>query len=119
VSKPKKTESNEIPRCINSSNFEPAGRTSQEPKSSQNGAKEKTVAAIKEFLKQNSSGMRLPRECKECRSPMQYLDAYFWLDGTDVASVIPLPFCPVCQPDVLTSLRRRRGLGSIDIAEAS
>jgi hypothetical protein len=119
VSQPKKTPSNEIPRCINSSNFEPAGRTSQEPKSSQNGAKEKTVAAIKEFLKQNSSGMRLPRECKECRSPMQYLDAYFWLDGTDVASVIPLPFCPVCQPDVLTSLRRRRGLGSIDIAEAS
>jgi hypothetical protein len=49
---------------------------------------------------------------------MQYLDAYFWLDGVEVASKIPLPFCPVCQPDVLTSLRRKRGL-STDIDKAS
>ena len=80
--------------------------------------KQEVVDAIRKFLEQNSSSHPQPRQCGECGSSMQYLDAYFWLDGTDVASKIPLPFCPACQPDVLTSLRRKRGLPT-DIDKAS
>lgn len=72
-----------------------------------------TRDAIKEFLEQNSSGQAKPRYCSACGETMEYLDAYFWLDGTDVASLIPLPFCPVCQPDLLASLRREPGLKRI------
>jgi hypothetical protein len=69
--------------------------------------------AVKDFLKQNSSGQSKPLYCNVCGETMQYLNAYFWLDGTDVASQIPLPFCPACEPDLLTSLRRERGLDRI------
>ena len=72
-----------------------------------------TRDAIKDFLNQESSGDPKPRHCSACGETMQYLNAYFWLDGTDVASLIPLPFCPVCEADVLTSLRRKRGLERI------
>ena len=81
--------------------------------------KRNTVEAINDFLKQNSSGHPAARQCSECGSPMQYIDAYFWLDGADLASVIPLPFCPICQPDVLTALRRKRGQGCFDMDKAS
>jgi hypothetical protein len=81
--------------------------------------KRNTVEAINDFLKQNSSGHPAARQCGECGSPMQYIDAYFWLDGADLASVIPLPFCPICQPDVLTALRRKGGQGCFDMDKAS
>lgn len=70
-----------------------------------------TIHAVKNFFRQNSG--RPPRQCGKCGEPMQYMDAFFWLDGTDVASTIPLPFCPVCEPDVLTALRRKRGTDNI------
>jgi hypothetical protein len=80
--------------------------------------KREVIDAIQNFFTQNSSDRPQSRQCGECGSSMQYLDAYFWLDGVEVASKIPLPFCPVCQPDVLTSLRRKRGV-STDIDKAS
>jgi hypothetical protein len=76
-----------------------------------NREKETTIHAVENFLKQNSG--RPSRHCGKCGEPMQYMDAYFWLDGTDVASKIPLPFCPACEPDVLTALRRKRGTDNI------
>jgi hypothetical protein len=85
---------------------------------SRRAGKREVVDAIQKFLNQNSSGHPQSRQCGKCGSSMQYLDAYFWLDGVDVASIVPLPFCPVCQPDVLTSLRRKRGV-STDIDKAS
>lgn len=76
-------------------------------------AHQSTRDAIKDFLNQKSSGDPKPRHCRACGETMQYLNAYFWLDGTDVASLIPLPFCPVCEPDLLNSRRRKRGLEGI------
>jgi hypothetical protein len=76
-------------------------------------ANQTTRDAIKDFLNQKSSGGPEPRHCGACGETMRYLNAYFWLDGTDVASLIPLPFCPVCEPDLLTSLRRKRRLERI------
>lgn len=76
-------------------------------------ANQTTRDAIRDFLSQKNSGDLKPRHCSACGETMQYLNAYFWLDGTDVASLIPLPFCPVCEPDLLTSLRRKRGLERI------
>jgi hypothetical protein len=76
-----------------------------------NREKETTIHAVENFLKQNSG--RPSRQCGKCGEPMQYMEAYFWLDGTDVASTIPLPFCPACEADVLTALRRKRGTDNI------
>jgi hypothetical protein len=76
-------------------------------------ANSSTRDPIKDFLNQKSSGDSKPRHCSACGETMQYLNAYFWLDGTDVASLVPLPFCPVCEPDLLTSLRRKSGLARI------
>jgi hypothetical protein len=120
MSTPKKIESN---RQLNDfdSKSDALLRRPSPPLPSDHPEKDKrnTVEAINDFLKQNSSGHPAPRQCSECGSPMRYIDAYFWLDGADLASVIPLPFCPICQPDVLTALRRERGLGCFDMDKAS
>jgi hypothetical protein len=68
-------------------------------------AKQSTIHAVTDFLKQTEARPLL--ECGHCGGPLQSMDAYFWLDGTDVASLVPLPFCPACEPDVLTALRRK------------
>lgn len=87
--------------------------SSMQPK---NPDRQTTIHAVRDFLKQNSAQPQFQRQCGTCGKPMQYMDAYFWLDGTDVASLVPLPFCPACEHDVLTSLRRKRGIGSIGMA---
>ncbi len=71
--------------------------------------RDSAIAALKDFLSQKAGGER-SRPRKACGATMQHLDAYFWLDGTNVASLVPLPFCPACDPDVLTSLRRKRAV---------
>jgi hypothetical protein len=68
-------------------------------------AKQSTIHDVTNFLEQNEA--RAPRQCGNCGGPLQSMDAYFWLDGTDVASLVPLTFCPACEPDVLTALRRK------------
>ncbi len=73
------------------------------------------IAALKDFLSQNAVGAKPLQPCETCGATMQYLDAYFWLDGTNVASHVPLPFCSACDPDVLTSLRRKRAV-ALDLA---
>lgn len=78
--------------------------------------KQAAVDAIRSFLSDHQSGAEEIRYCKACGETMQYLDAHFWLDGTNVASLVPLPFCPACDPDVLTSLRRKRASSSLDLA---
>lgn len=77
-----------------------------------------TVKSIKDFLHENSSNRRRDQKCNACGSSLGYLDAYCWLDGADVASVIQLPFCPKCNPDVLTALRRRRAASGSDTSVA-
>jgi hypothetical protein len=77
---------------------------------SEKAANQTAREAIRDFLRQSSAGQSKPRYCNACGETMQYLNAYFWLDGSNVASLIPLPFCPACDPDLLTSLRRKRGI---------
>ena len=73
------------------------------------------IAAVKEFLTQSAGDEQL-RHCKACGATVEHLDAYFWLDGTNDASLVQLPFCPACDPDVLTSLRRKRTAARLDLA---
>lgn len=68
---------------------------------------EDTIQSIKKFLQDNSSSHRKDRKCNTCGASLGFLNAYCWLDGAEVASTIQLPFCPKCNPDVLTALRRR------------
>ena len=79
---------------------------------SQDAKRHAAIAAVRDFLSQNAEEVQRLRHCKACGATMEYIDAYFWLDGTDVASLVPLPFCPACDPDVLTSLRRKRTAAS-------
>jgi len=116
MSTPKKIESNRQVNDFDSKSDALSRRPSPPP---DHPEKRNTVEAINDFLKQNSSVPATPRQCSECGSPMRYIDAYFLLDGADIASVIPLPFCPICQPDVLTALRRKRGQGCFDMDKAS
>lgn len=67
--------------------------------------KQTTIHAVTNFLKQKEA--QSLRQCKNCGGQLQSMNAYFWLDGTDEASLVPLPFCPSCEPDVLTALRRK------------
>ena len=67
------------------------------------------LQAIRNLLQDDSSNRRKNRKCKACGAFMEYLDAYCWLPADDAASIIQLPFCPTCNPDVLTELRRRGG----------
>jgi hypothetical protein len=68
---------------------------------------EDTIRSIKKFLQDNASSHRKDRKCNTCGGSLGFLNAYGWLDGAEVASTIQLPFCPKCNPDVLTALRRR------------
>ena len=95
----------------------PDNQFSSEGLTSEQTQRQTAVNAVKNFLAENASGARHIRHCKTCGDTMHYLDAYFWLDGTNVASLVPLPFCPSCDPDVLTSLRRKRASASpLDLA---
>jgi hypothetical protein len=109
VSNPNKIPNQQPPQKLISKTNEP--QASQEK--SDGVARQLTLDSIRRFLKQNSASSQQKRYCRECGREMQYLDAHFWLEGTDVASVVPLPFCPSCEPDVLTSLRRKREPGRL------
>ncbi len=106
-------------RSAQSENVLPGSRWSREDDleaaPSEEAKRRAAIAAVKEFLTQSAGGEHL-RQCKACGASMEYLDAYFWLDGTNVASLVPLPFCPACDPDILTSLRRKRSAAGLDLA---
>jgi hypothetical protein len=86
------------------------------PENAESFARRATLESIQRFLKQNSTSSHQKKYCRECGREMQYLDAHFWVEGSDIASVVPLPFCPACEPDVLTSLRRKRAAGQTRLA---
>jgi hypothetical protein len=73
-----------------------------------------TIQSIKTFLQNNSSSHRKDSKCNSCGASLGFLNAYCWLDGAEDASTIQLPFCPKCNPDVLTTLRRRGAQGNGD-----
>ena len=114
MSNPKSLDSSTKPVNPNSEN---TPTESSQTAGSLSNQRQTTIHAVNDFLKQNSA--RPSRQCGKCGEPMQYMDAHFWLDGTDVASIIPLPFCPACEHDVLTTLRRRRGMDNIGLASST
>lgn len=40
------------------------------------------------------------QQCKQCESPMRYLEGHFCLYGTDIEWSIPIPYCPDCDKDI-------------------
>lgn len=44
---------------------------------------------------------RAKEKCLDCNSPMQFLKGQFWIYGTRKKWRASIPFCPVCNADVL------------------
>lgn len=61
-------------------------------------------ASIKEFLKLQSKIQPTPRHCKECGAACMQLATQFWLDGDEETFKIWLPFCPRCNPELLSRM---------------
>jgi hypothetical protein len=60
--------------------------------------------SIKEFLKHQSEIQPTPKLCKDCGTACVQLAAQFWLDGDDDTFKIWLPFCPRCNPELLSRI---------------
>jgi hypothetical protein len=86
---------------------EPASSLADKATRDNNSKASIAVEAIAKFLEENSSRDPKKQRCNICGSPMQFFEACFWLDGADLGSILPLPFCSNCDQDVLKSVRRR------------
>jgi hypothetical protein len=66
--------------------------------------KAQILQSIKNFLEDSSTSK--PQPCRRCGSSMQFVDAHFPLRGTAKNWNVSLPFCPVCDREVLADLPR-------------
>ena len=66
--------------------------------------KRKLLRSLKAFLRLQSKDRPRATRCADCGSICQHLPARFWLDGDDEMFTIPLPFCPQCNPELLSQL---------------
>jgi len=67
-------------------------------------SKAQILQSIKDFL--DESSLAKPRQCRHCGLAMQFIDANFLLRGTGMNWHVSLPFCPVCDPEVLRDVPR-------------
>jgi hypothetical protein len=58
--------------------------------------------SLKEFLYLRSRAQRRTEFPTDCGSLCAYLPAQFWLDGDEEVFSISLPFCPHCNPEILS-----------------
>lgn len=58
--------------------------------------------SLKQFLDIQSKAQRRTIYCAGCGSVCMHLSAEFWLDGDEETFSIGLPFCPHCNPELLT-----------------
>jgi hypothetical protein len=61
------------------------------------------LQSIKNFLKEETSSAQA-RQCRLCGASMQFVDAHFVLTGSGMARKVSLPFCPVCDREILKNL---------------
>jgi hypothetical protein len=58
--------------------------------------------SLKAFLHLRSKAHPATKYCADCGTVCTHLVAQFWLDGDAEAFSIPLPFCPRCNPELLS-----------------
>jgi len=70
----------------------PAGRTSK--------AQASVLRSINAFFAKQCSRQKQQR-CKECRSALRFIEGRFSVYGTDTQWRIPIPYCPVCDGNIV------------------
>jgi hypothetical protein len=65
-------------------------------------SKAQILQSIKDFLTESS--IAKPRECWRCGTSLRFVDTNFLLTGTAMNWNVPLPFCPVCDREILEDL---------------
>lgn len=58
--------------------------------------------SLKQFLYVQSQIKPSAKYCTDCGSVCMYLPAQFWLDSDEETFSIRLPFCPHCNPELLS-----------------
>jgi hypothetical protein len=58
------------------------------------------LQSIKDFVHAKQSAT-VEQSCNQCGSPMKFLNGNIWIYGTSNKWKLAVPFCPVCDPDVL------------------
>jgi hypothetical protein len=66
-------------------------------------SKAEILQSIEDFLEAESSPPK-PRQCRRCGTSMQFVDAHFLLRSTAMNWNVSLPFCPVCDREILNDL---------------
>jgi hypothetical protein len=61
---------------------------------------ERILQSISEFFTA-ARNQQKKQECDRCQSPRQFMDGYFWLYGTNVHWKMSVPFCPICDREIL------------------
>jgi hypothetical protein len=73
-------------------------RTTPQPKA-------QILKTIKDLLENNlldrESFTPKARQCCHCGAAILFVDSDLWLQGTALMRNVPLPFCPVCEPEIL------------------
>jgi hypothetical protein len=60
---------------------------------------------LKQFLDLKSKAKPSAKDCARCGSSYEHFLTQFWLDGDDQTFSIWLPFCPRCNPELLSRVR--------------
>jgi formate dehydrogenase maturation protein FdhE len=68
-------------------------------------SKAQLLQSIENFLKKEVSSAEA-QQCRLCGASMQFVDAHFVLTGSGMARKVSLPFCPVCDREILKELPR-------------
>jgi hypothetical protein len=62
--------------------------------------KAQVLQSIKDFLTAEFTHSK-PRHCQRCGLSIQFVDASFALPGSAMSWKVSLPFCPVCDWEIL------------------
>ena len=65
--------------------------------------KAQVLQSIKDFLTEESTHSK-PRQCWRCGLSMQFVDANFLLRDSAMSWNVSLPFCPVCDWEILKDM---------------
>lgn len=65
--------------------------------------KEQILQSIKNLLEKVPSPAR-PQSCGRCGSAIHFINTHFLLHSTATRWNVPLPFCPVCDREILENL---------------
>jgi hypothetical protein len=65
-------------------------------------SKAQVLQSIKELLERPLPAV--PQHCTHCGALMQFVNTHFLLRGTALNWNVPLPFCPVCDTEIVQDL---------------